>query len=126
MVALNFQPRFADDVESGRKTRTIRSKARCKPGDTLQLYTGQRTKQCRKLADAVCTSVVPVEIHAHEMYVDGVRLFPGSALRDEREDRDNDFAMKDGFEGFMEMADWFRDQYGALPFKGAMIEWRLA
>lgn len=59
MVAFNFMPQFAPLVASGTKTQTIRQTARAKPGDRLQLYTGQRTKACRKLVDPdpVCTLV---------------------------------------------------------------------
>lgn len=123
MVAINFQERFAEDIEDGRKLQTIRQKARCKRGDKLQLYTGQRTRKCRLLMNAVCTSVVPIRIEATEMFLDGKRLIAGSALRDEYEDRDNDFAKADGFGGFVEMADWFRERYG-LPFEGFVIKWR--
>lgn len=125
MVAYNFQPKFADDVEYGIKTQTIRRSARCKKGDAIQLYTMQRTKECRKLGDAICTRVTPIKICDTEMFLDGRRVFAGDALRDEFEDRDNDFAKKDGFSGYMEMADWFREKYGSLPFEGFVIEWRL-
>ena len=125
MVAINFQPRFADDVAFGVKRQTIRRKARCQPGDLLQLYTGQRTASCRKLADAMCTRVRPIRICFEEMFIDGERLLAGNAERGEWADRDNDFAKRDGFSGFMEMVDWFQEKYGALPFDGFLIEWRL-
>lgn len=41
MVAINFMSQFAPMIESGTKIHTLRDKARCKVGDTLQLYTGQ-------------------------------------------------------------------------------------
>lgn len=59
------------------------------------------------------------------MKLNGKCLQTGDARRDEVFDRDNDFARKDGFSGFMEMADWLRRRYGALPFDGFVIEWRL-
>lgn len=124
MVAINFMSQFAEDVEYGDKTQTIRQKARCKVGDELQLYTAQRTPQCRKLGDAICTDVIPVHIEDCGMSLNGVQLYAGDALRGEYEDRDNDFAKKDGFDGFSEMADFFRAQYG-LPFDGYVIKWRL-
>lgn len=124
MVAINFQARFADDVEYGAKCQTIRAKARCKPGDSLQLYTGMRTKECRKLRDATCQSVTPIRICSTEMFIDGRRLYAGNALRGDVEDHDNDFAKKDGFSGFMEMADWFAQTHGPLPFDGFLIKWR--
>ena len=116
MVAINFQRRFAEAVETGRKRQTIRAKARCKPGDALQLYVGQRTKACRKLGDAVCKSVVPVEIEEFAVVIDRVRLSPADSVA---------FAQADGFPGFCEMADWFEDN-GGLPFDGYLISWELA
>lgn len=124
MVAINFKKQFADDVEDGHKKQTIRQKARCKRGDQLQLYTGMRTKSCRKLRDTVCTAVIPVKICDTEMFLDGKRLLAGNAARDEYEDHDNDFARADGFSGFTEMADFFRAEYGELPFDGFVIRWR--
>jgi hypothetical protein len=57
------------------------------------------------------------------MWLDGERLYPGNAGRDDWGDFDNDFAKRDGFPGFMEMAEWFHDRYGSLPFEGFVIEW---
>jgi hypothetical protein len=123
MVALNFQPQFADDVADGTKCQTIRRTARCKAGDRIQLYTAQRTKACRKLGEATCKRVRPVRICDTEMWLDGRRLYAGNGSPDEWLECDNDFAVKDGFPGFMEMAEWFRDRYGSLPFEGFVIEW---
>lgn len=59
MPSLNFMERFAGAVERGEKRQTIRRvrKTPIKVGDTLQLYTGQRTKACRKLGLGRCTRV---------------------------------------------------------------------
>jgi hypothetical protein len=54
MVAFNFQRQFVDAIRSGAKTQTIRRNARCETGDTLQLYTGQRTKNCVLIGTAAC------------------------------------------------------------------------
>ena len=122
MPAINFQPRFADLVESGRKTQTIRKSNRFKVGDTVQLYTGQRTKQCRKLGEGVVTSVRPIGIGRDKNGAPFVRLvWPNG--------RDNflntvDIAMLDGFETAQEMVTWFEEQHG-LPFDGWLIKWRL-
>lgn len=123
MVAFNFQPEFADDVENRIKRQTIRRFARCKPGDTLQFYTRQRTKQCRKLGEGVCRRITPIKICRTEMFLNGKRLYPGTAVYGTIDDFDNDFARRDGFPGFMEMAEWFLARYGALPFEGWVIEW---
>lgn len=126
MVAINFKAQFADDVESGVKRQTIRRNARCKPGDALQLYTGMRQPGCRKLMDAICTQVIPVEIGPTTMRLNGKPLVAGDAPRGCYEDYDNDFAKKDGFSSYMEMSDWFEAQYGELPFTGFVIRWREA
>ena len=67
MVAYNFQARFAPLVETGAKSMTIREIGRrrhARPGERLQLYTGQRTKGCRKLLDAVVTGTQSIQFHA--------------------------------------------------------------
>jgi hypothetical protein len=54
MPAYNFQKQFAPLVQSGEKRQTIRTlgkRSHAQPGNKLQLYTGMRTKQCRKLVD---------------------------------------------------------------------------
>lgn len=125
MVAINFQTRFADDVQLGIKRQTIRRRARCKPGDSIQLFTGMRTKSCRKLGEAICHRVRSVRICDTVVWLDGKQLYVGDARHDDLRNCDNDFARLDGFPGFMEMAEWFRDRYGKLPFDGFVIEWTL-
>lgn len=60
MPALNFKKRFEPMIESGDKRQTIRAKRKdCrdpKEGQTLYLYTGMRSKGCRKLGEAPCLS----------------------------------------------------------------------
>jgi len=114
MVALNFMAKFAPAVEAGAKRQTIRRTARCKPGDALQLYTGQRTPVCRKIGEAVCWRVRPVTIAEDYLVLDGWRLPSGDA---------HQFARADGFVTLEKMRRFFRKQYG-LPFEGFVIEWR--
>jgi hypothetical protein len=63
-MLIGFQKQFAGKVVSGEKKQTIRAyrKRPFKVGDKLQLYTGLRTKACRKLGEAVCISARDVEI----------------------------------------------------------------
>lgn len=114
MVALNFSPEFADDVESGRKKQTIRQNARVKPGQLIQLYTGQRTKVCRKLGEAICLDVTYVGLTERGITLGDVRRFP--------RDRD-EFARLDGFPNYTAMWDWFRDRYETESFTGFVIRW---
>lgn len=117
MVAYNFKAQFADDVESGKKRRTIRAKRRANPGDPLQLYTGMRTKKCRKLRDAVCTAV-------HEIAVENGGDWISVHLDDERLSaaRAREIAIADGFETLSAFVDFCAKQYG-LPFHGYITMW---
>lgn len=119
MAALNFHARFAPLVESGKKKNTIRRTRRAKPGDILYLYTGQRTKACRKLGEGICTDVTEVTINRHwfvERRMDGVL----TSFRDEAK---HEIAVLEGFKDWPEMRDWFKAKYG-LPFTGFMHFWR--
>jgi hypothetical protein len=114
MVAFNFQAQFVDDIEAGRKTQTIRRSARANPGDSIQLYTGQRTKACRKLGDAVC-----VDCTYAGMTAGGVTL--GDVSRFAR-DLD-EFAKADGFRDYAAMWKWFSEKYKTESFTGYITRW---
>lgn len=116
MVGINFSPQFAEAVAAGRKTQTIRQKPRAKAGQALQLYTGMRTKDCRKLADAVCVDCTYVGLTASGVTLGDASRFPG--------DRD-DFARADGFEDYAAMWKWFSERYETNSFTGHVIRWRL-
>lgn len=117
MVAFNFKAQFADDVESGKKRQTIRAQRRARVGDPLQLYTGMRTKKCRKLRDAVCTAVDEITIKTRGYYL-AIRL-NGELLPTEHA---REIALADGFDGLAAFADFFSEQYG-LPFRGWLTRW---
>jgi hypothetical protein len=116
MPALNFQKQFAPKVESGEKRQTIRAERKnpIKRNDHLYLYTGMRTKSCRKLRDATCVNVEPVEILEN-----GVMTLSGIVLNRKMKDV---IAIKDGFENWNEMWLWFKNTHG-FPFKGQLITW---
>ncbi len=116
MPALNFQKQFAPLVESGEKRQTIRAERKdgrmpAKPGDIIALYTGMRTKSCRKLADVECIAVDPIRISYGYISVD-------SQIQDEHR-----LAVADGFDDVAAMRDWFNKTHG-LPFSGLLIRWR--
>lgn len=114
-MLVGFQKQFAALVESGEKRQTIRAyrKRPFKTGDKLQLYTGLRTKGCRKLGDAVCSEVLRTTIGEMTAIVDGIFL--------------NDFeietlAHRDGF-GCIEDFFKFFKKGCPLPFNGQLIKW---
>jgi len=117
MVAINFQTGFVPKILAGQKSQTIRRSQKAKAGDKLQLYTGQRTKACRKIADAVCTISYPLTIYPETVH------FQGGQFHRLREAVHLDrFAQADGFESWEELVAFFEKQYG-LPFSGWLIEW---
>jgi uncharacterized protein YqfB (UPF0267 family) len=116
MVAFNFSPQFAEAVAAGRKTQTIRQKARAKAGQALQLYTGQRTKDCRKLADAVCIDCTYVGLTARGVTLGDTSRFHGNQ---------DDFARADGFPDYAAMWKWFSERYETNSFTGYIIRWSL-
>lgn len=117
MAAFNFKARWAGAVEVGKKRQTIRPKGKRerKVGELARCFTGQRTKQCRKLGAWPITKVTPVRIDWTEAIV-GRRIVW-------RRDLLNEFAQADGFEDWHEMRVWFGGQYG-LPADGMeLVEW---
>lgn len=125
MPAYSFKDRFADLVESGEKRQTIRPvrKRPTVPGDTLFLYRGMRTKQCRRLRLAwhypddwvKCKAVLPIQFMSDGIYVGGRCLTHGEAEA---------LAFADGFENRNAMVAWFSFQYLDLPNANLeLIEW---
>jgi hypothetical protein len=114
MPAYNFKLRFRAKIESGEKRHTIRGERKQKQrvGDPCCLFTGMRTKNCRRIFNAPCLKVERIVIGAN-----GVVIIDGEQLsRDERES----FARCDGFESFSEMLAFWD---GRLPFSGEVIHW---
>jgi len=114
MVAFNFQKHFAILVEKGIKRQTIRENVRgAATGKSLQLYYGQRTKQCRKILDTNCKSTMPITLKMNQAYTN---LYYVDDL--------DAFARKDGFLDYSEMWKFFEpraDENG--KFNGWLIEW---
>ena len=118
MTAYNFKAQFADDVKSGRKTQTIRAERKDqhvpRAGSALQLYTGMRTKSCRKLRDAVCEYTREITMTELGLKMDGVALCPDSILK---------LAKADGFDSIESFRVFFKSTHG-FPFKGVLIKWK--
>lgn len=116
MVAFNFATEFAGPVERREKLQTIRQTRRAKVGDRIQLYTGQRTADCRKLSDVdpICTLVTYVAIRPDYLTVGNTDDHP--------RDRD-EFARLDGFKDYADMYRWFLERYGWTEFVGYLHRW---
>jgi len=126
----NGQPLPHHGVRPKRQTIRAVRKVPIKPGDTLHLFTGMRTKGCRKIGEVTCRSLHEITIdHMHgkrlsedampTMDWDGgwIGLYYEDPARFERE-----LAKRDGFANAREMYDWFERTHG-LPFHGVVVRW---
>lgn len=108
MPAINFMEKFVVPIQLGEKKHTIRveRKSPFKTGDTLFLYTGQRTSHCERIAVFPCRKVRPIQIYVGPEYYQGGIIF----LNDRwipNPDVGQDFARNDGFDSFQEMYQFF-------------------
>jgi hypothetical protein len=117
MYVANFQTRFVALVEQGKKRQTIRAERKDgrqpRVGDTIRLYAGMRTKNCRRLGDSVIASVDRITIAD-----DGVRIEGRLLMGVER----HALAVADGFSDWTAMRDWFSKAHGP-EFWGWLIKW---
>lgn len=104
-------------VESSEKRQTIRALRKDgknpKARDKLYLYTGMRTKSCRKLKETICESSSPIVIDTDHLEIDGIELHGFSKMR---------VAFKDGFDTYDDFIAFFEKHHG-LPFHGYLIKW---
>lgn len=127
MVAFNFHARFVKGVESGDKPWSIRSKQKCDVGDAVQHYTNMRQKNCRKLADGICTGVYAVTISENDLKITPVGNHDNLSVDDLRilaKAHKEDFAKKLGFGSWGSCTKWYEDLYG-LPFSGFLHIWKM-
>lgn len=125
MVAYGFKERFAEPILAGTKAQTIRPKGKrrhARDGDTIQLYTGMRTKKCRLIATAPCVGVWPI----HLWFAGHDRVMIGTMLVDLGTSAELDaFAVKDGFADWSAMKAFWLDVHETVDdFIGMLIRWR--
>lgn len=138
MVAYSFKHRFVGPIRAGlaalndplyiglvpkRQTiRVIGLRRHAMPGNVLQLYCGQRTKQCFKIGDAICSETIPVIIWVgqHDLIIQrGGKLLGCKQLKS--------FAQADGFADPDDMLSfWHEEHAGIGKFMGVCIMWRAA
>lgn len=130
MALFNFKRQFAHAVTAGTKRQTIRAPrkdgTRPKPGETLHLYTGLRTKGADLLARYPCKSVHNIQIRQHlagpheldavplvEVVLDGRRLTRLEV---------HELAIADGFPTAEELLAFFLKEHGG-DFEGILVKW---
>ena len=118
MPAINFKQRYGEAILAGTKTQTIRAPRKdhrptASKGQIVALYTGMRTKSCRKLMDVLCTNTSQIVIDNDPYRI----IVNGTPVKDE-----DAFVKADGFDGFLDFVEFFDKTHG-LPFHGTLIEW---
>lgn len=123
MVAYSFKKQFAEPILAGTKRQTIRAerKRHARPGEAVQLYTAMRTRHCKQIGIAVCTSVLDIQIEVEAGVIremdTGVEIRTAPDL--------DDFARMDGFTDWQVMAAFWRDNHPDTPiFSGVLIRWQ--
>lgn len=134
MPSLNFHKQFVLLIESGQKRQTIRPKRKnpIKVGDKLYLFTGLRTKKCKRLI------IDPLKIETYRnpstayvgvicKSVEWIRInddlgFPITLSSDLERLKISDIIKADGFNSTDEFINFFKTKYG-LPFEGVLIKW---
>jgi hypothetical protein len=125
MVALSFKPRFIEPYAAGTKGGTIRAPRKgreiIRPGVKLQLFTGMRTKYCRRFGEETCISFRPIYL----LFKKRPRIVvPGDATTlIGRADLDR-FAVFDGFENFDDMEAFWQANHAVAEFIGTWTQWR--
>lgn len=121
MPLLGFKKEFVEQVVSGKKRQTIRAmrKRSFQEGDILYMYTGLRTKHCKKLFERKCLSVMNIR-----MYKNGdVSFFISGNLDTVLSIKEKEsLAKRDGFKSFDKMYQFFEKNHG-FPFCGQIIGW---
>lgn len=115
---------FIDKILSGEKRQTIRRAsdkwANVRAGDRLTLYTGLRTKECRKLGEAVVESITPIFLTPATERA-WVRLpFGLAGLRDDDLEL---IALMDGFPSLSRFWQFFGGKYGFETLEFYVIRW---
>jgi len=137
MVAYSFKARFAEPIIALTKRQTIRANGKrrhARPGETLQLYTAMRTKQCRKLikTDPICESVTPVRLSfslecGPLIFVVGDHQLSCQEM-DELAEADGFDGSNTGFNAVMDMTAFWFENHGKgkdlIEFEGVLIKWR--
>jgi len=137
MPSLSFKKEFAPgilamlDKQYAKRTgvepkgTTIRAtrKRPIRKGDKLFLFSGLRTKYCKKLGETICKKTEEIIITEDESIIKILREISvsitvnGISLGETEAQK---IATCDGFEDWSQMVTWFRKNHG-LPFSGQII-----
>lgn len=122
MVAYSFKTRFAEAIVAGTKRQTVRAnrKRHARPGEMLQLFTGMRTRQCRKIVEVKCRHVRSIAISVGPEKIDALEVESWPFITTEGLEA---FARQDGFASLADMHAFWLAEHGVGLFEGVLILW---
>jgi len=142
MVAYSFKPRFVDPIRLGLnlepvhhggiltpitfqpKRQTIRAHGKrrhARIGEELQLYCGQRTRDCFLIGRARCVGVSKIIIYDLDDEDGLLILLSGKTLGPRKL---HEFARADGFADAHDMRAFWKVEHGDfVKFDGVIIKW---
>ena len=127
MPQFNFHALFAEDVEAGRKTQTVRAERKHAPrvGETAHCFTGLRTAAARVLGRFPIVAVRPIFIDLDRTVTITETGDPNAVYhrRPLAGDELEAFARADGFETAAEFLGWIEETH-RLPFEGTVTYWQ--
>lgn len=126
MVAYNFKSGFVPAIQLGRKCQTVRRhrKRHARPGEPVQLYTGMRTRSCRKLIDPdpICTRLDAITIDVGRQHPDCIGDIVVNGIPLDREQMAA-FAFADGLRTVALFGRFWLATHGAGLFEGVVVHW---
>lgn len=137
MVAYSFNKRFRDPILAGlepgpwvpgMKRHTIRldRKRHARLGETVQLYTGMRTRQCSLIGTATCNQVAPIHLYLSPADTGGrVSIcVPEAPMIFTTPEQLDHFARCDGFADWPDLLSfWAKAHPETGLFVGVIINW---
>jgi len=119
MVAYSFKQQFVEPIRSGSKRQTIRAdrKRHARPGESISLYTGMRTKHCKLIGVAECIAVEPIRMILGPLGSVEISGIEWSGTLDQ-------FAQTDGFQKWDDLLYFWELNHAELSdFSGQLIRW---
>lgn len=124
MAALGFKKRFVPDIRKGIKNQTIRNfrKVPIVMCEQLYLYTGMRTKFCKKIGEAQCVGTNTITLTQKSYTILDMLTVKVTDLKNL-----NAFARRDGFSSWKDLVEFWIQEHGqdCFPFTGTIIYFNL-
>jgi hypothetical protein len=120
MPQIGFKKQLAPKVLSGEKPFTLRALRKDgrdpKAGQTLYMFTGLRTKQCKRIAEKPCRFAVTVKLSWHSI------MIPTIGTLNQIEELEL-FSKLDGFQNYLEFCQFHQITPGMKSKPMRLIAW---